>query len=229
MKFTKPNDEELRKSLSPLQYEVTQHNATEPPHINKYYREFRPGIYVDITSGEPLFLSADKYHSGCGWPAFTSPIQPDAVTEHKDDSHGMQRIEVRSKESDSHLGHVFPDGPHERGGNRYCINSAALRFIPIEEMEAEGYGEYIPLVEETEKLNRYREILQKMLDSNTLNREGYDKIESFLLKTAARPSQIHDISRFNKLVTLFDTVASKYSLPTIQHQQSHFGLNSCAQ
>lgn len=145
-KYAKPSDEELRRKLTPLQYEVTQNSATERPYTNEYDHEFRPGIYVDITTGEPLFVSSDKYDSGCGWPAFSRPISDDLIKELTDTSHGMVRTEVRSANSDAHLGHVFNDGPKETGGLRYCINSASLRFIPLADMEKEGYGEYIPLV-----------------------------------------------------------------------------------
>lgn len=144
--YVKPDDAELRRRLTAMQYEVTRHNATEPPFRNEYYREFSPGIYVDITTGEPLFLSNDKFDSGCGWPAFSRPIDGNVVTEHSDVSHGMVRTEVRSRAGDAHLGHVFPDGPSDKGGMRYCINSASLRFVPLDSMEAEGYGEYMPLV-----------------------------------------------------------------------------------
>ncbi|MDE7432136.1 MAG: peptide-methionine (R)-S-oxide reductase MsrB [Lachnospiraceae bacterium] len=139
--------EELRRRLTPLQWEVTQNGATERPFDNEYDHEFRPGIYVDITDGTPLFVSSDKYNSGCGWPAFTRPITEESLTEHLDTSYGRVRTEVRSAHSGSHLGHVFPDGPAEEGGLRYCINSASLRFIPLERMAAEGYAPYIPLVE----------------------------------------------------------------------------------
>ena len=139
---------ELRARLTPLQWEVTQNGATERPYVNEYDNEFRPGIYVDITDGTPLFVSSRKYNSGCGWPAFTRPINDDTVTEHDDYSFGRHRIEVRAAKSGSHLGHVFPDGPAEDGGMRYCINSASLRFIPKERMEAEGYGSYLNLIEE---------------------------------------------------------------------------------
>ena len=145
-KYAKPSDEELREKLTPLQYEVTQNNATERPYMNEYYQEFRPGIYVDITTGEPLFLSTDKFESGCGWPAFSKPISEDMVKELRDTSHGMVRTEVRSSHGDSHLGHVFNDGPRDKGGLRYCINSASLRFVPLEDMAAEGYADYIPLL-----------------------------------------------------------------------------------
>ena len=142
-----PHDKtELKLRLSPLQWEVTQNGATERPFVNEYDHEFRPGIYVDITDGTPLFVSSSKYDSGCGWPAFTRPIDDTLITEHNDTSFGRVRTEVRSSSSGSHLGHVFPDGPAEEGGLRYCINSASLKFIPLEEMDKEGYSEYIPLV-----------------------------------------------------------------------------------
>ncbi|MDX1127290.1 peptide-methionine (R)-S-oxide reductase MsrB [Sinorhizobium medicae] len=140
------SDEAIRK-LTPEQYRVTQENGTERPFTGEYNHNKRPGIYVDIVSGEPLFASSDKFESGCGWPSFTKPIVPANVNELRDSSHGMIRTEVRSAHGDSHLGHVFPDGPQDRGGLRYCINSAALRFIPREEMEAEGYGAFIDQVE----------------------------------------------------------------------------------
>ncbi len=134
-------------ALNPEQNRATQKNGTEYPGTGEYLHNDAPGIYVDIVSGEPLFASSDKFESGCGWPSFTKPIVPAFVNELRDASHGMVRTEVRSRHGDSHLGHVFPDGPQERGGLRYCINSAALRFIPLEQMEAEGYGEYIDQVE----------------------------------------------------------------------------------
>lgn len=140
---------ELRRRLTPLQWEVTQNGATERPFVNEYDHEFRRGIYVDITDGTPLFVSARKYDSGCGWPAFTRPIDPSLVSEHTDTSFGRVRTEVRSASSGAHLGHVFPDGPAEEGGMRYCINSASLRFIPAQYMEAAGYGDYLPMIEET--------------------------------------------------------------------------------
>jgi peptide-methionine (R)-S-oxide reductase len=140
-------DEAIRK-LTPEQFRVTQQSGTERPFTGGYNDNKRPGIYVDIVSGEPLFASSDKFDSGCGWPSFTKPIVSANVEELQDRSHGMLRTEVRSKHGDSHLGHVFPDGPRDRGGLRYCINSASLRFIPREEMEAEGYGAFINQVED---------------------------------------------------------------------------------
>lgn len=145
-RYTKPTDEQLRSRLSDLQYAVTQQNATERPFMNEYDRHFEPGIYVDVTTGQPLFVSTDKFDSGCGWPAFSKPIEEDAVTRHTDRSHGMTRVEVRSSGGDAHLGHVFDDGPRDKGGKRYCINSASLRFVPLDQMEQQGYGRYIPLV-----------------------------------------------------------------------------------
>mgnify|MGYP000953345218 CR=1 FL=1 len=142
----RPTPEELRRLLSDEQYRVTRQNGTEPPFANAYWNNRGRGIYVDVVTGEPLFVSSDQFDSGCGWPSFTRPVDSAAVTERDDDSHGMRRTEVRGAESDSHLGHVFPDGPADRGGLRYCINSAALRFIPLEEMEKSGYGRYIGLV-----------------------------------------------------------------------------------
>jgi peptide methionine sulfoxide reductase msrA/msrB len=138
-------DRELKKRLTPIQYTVTQNNGTEPPFENEYWDHAREGLYVDIVSGEPLFSSLDKFDSGCGWPSFTKPIHGANVKEEPDISHNMVRTEVRSKEADSHLGHVFDDGPKDKGGLRYCINSASLRFIPKEDMEKEGYGEYLKL------------------------------------------------------------------------------------
>jgi peptide-methionine (R)-S-oxide reductase len=134
--------------LSPEQYRVTQQNGTELPGTGEYLNNKKPGIYVDIVSGEPLFASSDKFESGCGWPSFTKPIEPANVSELRDTTHGMIRTEVRSAFGDSHLGHVFPDGPVDRGGLRYCINSASLRFVPRDKMEAEGYGAYLDQVED---------------------------------------------------------------------------------
>ncbi len=140
------SDAELRERLTEMQYNVTQNAATEPPFLNAFWDSKGKGIYVDITTGEPLFSSSDKFDSGCGWPSFTKPIDPNVVRERIDASLGMVRTEVRSRVGDAHLGHVFEDGPQERGGLRYCINSAALRFIPVENMEAEGYGYLVDLV-----------------------------------------------------------------------------------
>jgi peptide-methionine (R)-S-oxide reductase len=134
--------------LTPEQFRVTQESGTERPGTGEYLGNKEAGIYVDIVSGEPLFASSDKYESGCGWPSFTKPIEPAYVNALNDTSHGMVRTEVRSKHGDSHLGHVFPDGPRDRGGLRYCINSASLRFVPKAEMEAQGYGDYINQVED---------------------------------------------------------------------------------
>ena len=134
--------------LTPQQYQVTQQSGTERPGTGEYLHNKEPGIYVDIVSGEPLFASADKYESGCGWPSFTKPITPTYIKELRDASHGMVRTEVRSAHGDSHLGHVFPDGPQDRGGLRYCINSASLRFVHRDQMVAEGYGDYLDQVEE---------------------------------------------------------------------------------
>ncbi len=142
-KYSKKSKEELEKTLTKLQYEVTQNNATERPFHNDYYDEFRKGIYVDITTGEPLFISSDKFESGCGWPSFSKPIDKASIHNIVDYTHGMIRTEVRSKTGDAHLGHVFEDGPREFGGLRYCINSASLKFIPLEEMEKEGYGDLL--------------------------------------------------------------------------------------
>lgn len=144
--YTRPDDTTLRNRLTDIQWEVTQNGATERPYINEYDHQFAPGIYVDITTGEPLFISSDKYDSGCGWPAFTRPITKDLIEERPDTSHGMVRTEVLAANSGSHLGHVFPDGPASAGGLRYCINSASLRFIPLEKMNQEGYSDYIPLL-----------------------------------------------------------------------------------
>jgi len=135
-------------NLTPEQFRVTQQSGTERPGTGAYLHNKEPGIYVDIVSGEPLFASSDKFESGCGWPSFTKPIEPANVAELTDTSHGMVRTEVRSAHGDSHLGHVFPDGPTDRGGLRYCINSASLRFVPRAEMEAQGYGAYLDHVEE---------------------------------------------------------------------------------
>jgi len=144
MKNAKPTDAELRAALTPAQYQVTQCSATEPPFRNEFWNHHEPGIYVDVVSGEPLFSSTDKFDSGTGWPSFVRPLEKDNVSEHQDASHGMIRVEVRSSQGDSHLGHLFPDGPRPTG-LRYCINSAALRFIPAAKLEEAGYGQYAAL------------------------------------------------------------------------------------
>ena len=143
--FVKPSDLELRQKLTPEQYQVTQHSGTERAFTGEYWDSREPGLYVDVVSGEALFSSLDKFDSSCGWPSFTRPLEGEAVQEHSDLQFGMRRVEVRSHTADSHLGHVFEDGPLEHGGLRYCINSAALRFVPLERLQEEGYGDYLEL------------------------------------------------------------------------------------
>jgi len=146
-KYPKPSDDELKKLLSPEEYAVTQNGQTERAFSNRYWDKFESGIYVDVATGEPLFSSKDKFESGCGWPSFTQPISPDVATYKEDKSYNMVRTEVRSRTGDSHLGHVFTDGPQDKGGLRYCINSLSIRFIPKDQMEEKGYGYLLDYVE----------------------------------------------------------------------------------
>ena len=152
MKSYQKNKEALAK-LTPMQHRVTQESATEPPFRNEFHNHKEDGLYVDIVSGEPLFTSMDKFDSGCGWPSFTKPVEAEHVAELTDVTHGMRRVEVRSKHGDSHLGHVFNDGPRDKGGLRYCINSASLRFIPKARLGEEGYGEYASLFTKKEGIS----------------------------------------------------------------------------
>ncbi len=144
-KYRRPSDSEIREKLSEEEYHVTQKDGTEMPYSHGYNKIYEDGIYVDIVSGEPLFSSRDKFDAGCGWPSFTRPLEEEHLEEKEDLRYGMTRTEVRSSYGDSHLGHVFPDGPREAGGLRYCINGSALRFIPRDRLEEEGYGEYLKL------------------------------------------------------------------------------------
>lgn len=147
-KYIKPNDDNLKKTLTKLQYEVTQKNGTEPSFSNQYWNVFDKGIYVDIITGEPLFFSKDKFDAGCGWPSFTKPIDDTVIKTKADLRYGMVRTEVSSKLGETHLGHVFTDGPTDKGGLRYCINSASIKFIPIEKMDEEGYGHLKKFIDE---------------------------------------------------------------------------------
>jgi methionine-R-sulfoxide reductase len=148
-KYTKPSDSSLRSTLTPEQYRVTQQSGTERPFENEYWDNNQPGIYVDVVSGEPLFSSLDQFDSDCGWPSFTQSLEPENIETLTDTTHGMRRTEVRSMNADSHLGHVFNDGPAPTG-LRYCMNSAAMRFVPLEDLEAEGYGQYVGLFQNEE-------------------------------------------------------------------------------
>lgn len=150
--YIKPSENELKEKLTEIQYKVTQQNGTEPPFKNEYWSNKEKGIYVDIVTGEPLFVSSDKYESGCGWPSFTRPIDKENIIYKRDTTHGMERTEVRSRKGDSHLGHIFNDGPVENGGMRYCINSASLKFIPLSEMDKEGYGEFKKIIVAIDKM-----------------------------------------------------------------------------
>ena len=143
--------EELKKRLTPIQYHVTCEEGTEPAFRNAYWDNHRAGIYVDVITGKALFSSTDKFDSGTGWPSFTKPLAKENVVEHTDRSYGMERTEVKAKDSDAHLGHVFDDGPADKGGMRYCMNSASLRFIPVDKLKEEGYGEFLPLFEKEKK------------------------------------------------------------------------------
>ena len=145
--YKKKDIEELRKLLSPIEYSVTMEDGTESPYTGEYWNSFEEGIYVDITTGEPLFSSKDKFKSSCGWPSFSKPIEKEVTRYYKDNSHFVERIEVRSRVGDAHLGHVFPDGPTELGGLRYCINSASIRFIKKEDLEKEGYADLLSIFE----------------------------------------------------------------------------------
>lgn len=144
-KYIKPDEDIIKERLDDMEYSVTQKNATEMPFFHEYNDNYEDGIYVDIVSGEPLFSSKDKFNAGCGWPSFTKPLEEHHIVEKVDRSHGMTRTEVRSNYGDSHLGHVFPDGPRDKGGLRYCINGSSLRFIKKEDLEREGYGEYLKI------------------------------------------------------------------------------------
>lgn len=151
---SRPSKEELKKRLTPIQYRVTCEEGTEPAFHNAYWDNHRAGIYVDVISGKPLFSSTDKFESGTGWPSFTKPLAKDNVVEKTDRAYGMERTEVRAKDSDAHLGHVFDDGPEDKGGLRYCMNSASLRFIPVDKLKEEGYGEYLPLFEKDQAADK---------------------------------------------------------------------------
>lgn len=176
-KYKKPSDDELKKKLTPMQYKVTQEEGTEPAHTGEYNNNKKEGIYVDVVTGEPLFSSTDKYDSGSGWPSFTKPIEKDVLTTKKDTKLFMERTEIRSKSGDSHLGHVFDDGPKDKGGMRYCVNSASLKFIPKEKMTEEGYGDYLILFDK--KSENSQEVKKKVIRSTTADetvlKEGQER------------------------------------------------------
>lgn len=176
-KYKKPSDAELKKKLTPMQYKVTQHEGTEPPHSGEYEHNKADGIYVDVVTGEPLFSSLDKYDSGSGWPSFTKPIDKDVIKTRSDNKLSMERVEIRSKSGDSHLGHVFDDGPREKGGQRYCVNSASLRFVPKEKMAAEGYAEYLNLFEKgvSGSTELKKKVMRKTTADETELKEGQER------------------------------------------------------
>jgi peptide-methionine (R)-S-oxide reductase len=203
MRTFSKSDQAIRK-LSPEQYRVTQQSGTEVPGTGEYLNNNEPGIYVDIVSGEPLFASTDKFESGCGWPSFTKPIEPANVNELRDTTHGMVRTEVRSAHADSHLGHVFPDGPRDRGGLRYCINSASLRFIHRDDMEAEGYAAYLNQVEDVEWL---RNGLFVAMIASGLCRSFFADTQHCRWKRSSRFEELSE-------GTFLDAVASAMALAT---------------
>ena len=177
-KYKKPSKEELKKKLTPMQYKVTQEEGTEPAHTGEYTNNKKEGIYVDVATGEPLFSSTDKYDSGSGWPSFTKPIEKEVITTKKDNKLSMERVEIRSKSGDSHLGHVFDDGPRDKGGMRYCVNSASLKFIPKEKMAAEGYGDYLKIFDQKSGQNTTevkKKVMRKTVANETALKDGQER------------------------------------------------------